>query len=142
VQTELDHLVNGDGLRPDEDEVTVRIPALRRFVSSVRGLTTALAVQCDLTVDEIEDVQMSVDEACALLLPHVARSTPWLDVRFRLVPARFAAEVEVTTAEPVDLDRDNLSWTVLNALCDDVDVIASGRSVAIRFTKRRAAEHA
>jgi serine/threonine-protein kinase RsbW len=142
VRTGSDQLVNGTRLRPDQDEVTVRVPALRRYVSAVRSLTTALAAQCDLTVDEIEDIQMSVDEACALLLPHVERSRPWLDVKFHLVGSRFTAQVEVATTEAVQLDRTSLSWTVLSALCDEADIIADGRSLAIEFTKLRGADRA
>jgi serine/threonine-protein kinase RsbW len=139
VQTNSDQLVNGNRLRPDQDEVSIRVPALRRFVGPVRSLTTALAVQCDLTVDEIEDVQMSIDEACALLLPHVDQSRPWLDVRFYLVDARLVAEVEVATTAAVQLDRGSLPWTVLTALCDDVEVAMDGRTLSICFSKLREA---
>lgn len=140
MRTGSHQLVNGSQLRPDQDEVTVRVPALRRYVSAVRSMTTALAAQCDLTVDEIEDVQMAIDEACALLLPHVERSRPWLEVTYHLVGSRFTAEVEVATAQPVQLDRTNLSWTVLTALCDEADITADGRSLAIEFTKLRGAD--
>src|ERR1700743_3335800 len=109
VHTDTEPLMSSTELRPDQDEVTVRVPALRRYVGGLRALATALAVQCDLTVDEIEDVQMSIDEACALLLPHADRSRPWLDVTFPLVGATFVARVEVATAEAVYLDRDSLS---------------------------------
>jgi serine/threonine-protein kinase RsbW len=139
VRTDDDQLVNGRQLRPDQDEVTVRVPALRRYVAALRSLTTALAVQCDLTLDDIEDVQMSIDESCALLLPHVDRSRPWLDVTFHLVDASFVAQVQVATTTMVLIDRDSLAWTVLAALCDDVTVSMDGRSLLICFTKSRGA---
>jgi serine/threonine-protein kinase RsbW len=139
VRIDGDQRVTSNRLRPDQDEVTLRVPALRRYVAALRSLTTALAAQCDLTLDEIEDVQMSIDEACALLLPHVERSRPWLDVTFHLVEARFAARVEITTSEAVQLDRDNLSWTVLTALVDEADVLTDGRSLGISFAKVRGA---
>ena len=130
-------LVSSRQLRPDQDEITIRVPALRRYVSAVRSFTTALAVQSDLTVDDIEDVQMAIDEACALVLPHVDRSRPWLDVNFHLVVGRFVAEVEVATAQSVEIDRDGLSWIVLDSLCDGVRVSTEGRAAAICFTKLR-----
>jgi serine/threonine-protein kinase RsbW len=139
VRTDDDQLVNGRRLRPDQDEVTVRVPALRRYVAALRSLTTALAVQCDLTLDDIEDVQMSIDESCALLLPHVDRSRPWLDITFHLVDASFVAQVQVATTTMVLIDRDSLAWTVLAALCDDVTVSMDGRSLLICFTKSRGA---
>ena len=140
MRTDDDQRLNGKRLRPDQDEVTVRIPALRRYVAALRSLTTALAVQCDLTLDDIEDVQMSIDESCALVLPHVDRSRPWLDVTFHLVDASFVAQVEVATTTLVSIDRDSLSWTVLAALCDDVTVSMDGRSLTISFSKSRGAD--
>jgi serine/threonine-protein kinase RsbW len=134
-----DERVTSNRVRPDQDQVTVRVPALRRYVAGLRSFTTALAALCDLTVDEIEDVQMSIDEACALLLPHVERSRPWLDVTFHVVEARFAARVEIETSEAVELDRDNLSWTVLSALVDEAEVLTDGRSLGISFAKVRGA---
>lgn len=140
MRTDDDQRLNGKRLRPDQDEVTVRIPALRRYVAALRSLTTALAVQCDLTLDDIEDVQMSIDESCALVLPHVDRSRPWLDVTFHLVDASFVAQVEVATTTLVSIDRESLSWTVLAALCDDVTVSMDGRSLTISFSKSRGAD--
>ena len=49
-------------------------------MSTLRLTTASLAARCDLTVDDIEDLRLAVDEACALLLPHagsrLAPSTP------------------------------------------------------------------
>lgn len=132
-----DQRVTSNRLRPDQDEVTLRVPALRRYVAALRSFTTALAAQCDLTVDEIEDVQMSIDEACALVLPHVERSRPWLDVTFHLVEGRFGAHVAIATSEAVYLDRQNLSWTVLTALVDEAEIVMDGRTLGITFAKVR-----
>jgi serine/threonine-protein kinase RsbW len=139
VRTDDEQLLNGKHLRPDQDEISLRLPALRRYVAALRSLTTSLAVQCDLTVDDIEDVQMAIDECCALLLPHVDRSRPWLDIRFHLVDANFVAQVQVATAAAASIDRETLSWTVLDALCDELTVSMDGRSLAICFTKLRGA---
>jgi len=34
----------------------------------LRAFVTALAAQSDLTIDEVEDLQIAVDESCALIL--------------------------------------------------------------------------
>jgi serine/threonine-protein kinase RsbW len=142
VQTHDDRRVSRSQLRPDQDEVSVRVPAVRRYVSPLRSLTTTLAAQCELTVDQIEDMQIAIDEVCALLLPHVDRSRPWLDVRFHLVDGHFVACVAVATPAPVQIDRTALAWTVLSALSDDVEVKADGRTLEVCFSKRRSAERA
>ncbi len=135
--TDTENLMASDWNQTDLDEVTARVPANRRYVGALRALTTALAVQCDLTIDEIEDVQMSVNEACALVLPYVDPSQPWIDVRFRLTQGRFLASVDIATTTTVQLDRDHLSWTVLAALSDDAHVSTNGHALAITFTKLR-----
>jgi len=140
VLTDAESLMTSTEPRSNQNEATVRVPANRRYVGALRALTTALAVQCDLTVDEIEDVQMSVNEACALVLPYVDPAQPWIDVRFRLSQGRFLASVCVATVVGATLDRDDLSWTVLEALSDDANVSADSRSLAITFTKLRVAD--
>src|SRR4029079_7676474 len=52
------------------NEVRLRMPADGAFVSALRTLTAGLAARCDLTIDQIEDLRIAVDEACSLLLPH------------------------------------------------------------------------
>ncbi len=137
MRTDIDSQVAGNRVRPDQEEVVVRVPALRRYVGAVRNLATALAAQCELTLDEIEDVQLAVDEVCALLLPHADRSRPWLEVTFQLVEGRFAAQAQVVTPGPTEVDRSALAWNVLEALSDDLAVSTHGRTVAISFTKLR-----
>jgi serine/threonine-protein kinase RsbW len=125
----------------DPSEAVVRVPASRRFVAPVRGLTVALAAQCGLTVDEIEDLQMAVDEACSLLLPHAGGPNPWLQAKFRLLDGELAVEagVPVESSSPNRLDRDGLSWTVLTALADRLEISDEGQTLTICLIKRRRA---
>ena len=48
------------------------MPADGAYVSTLRLTAASLAARCDLTIDDIEDLRLAVDEACALLLPHAA----------------------------------------------------------------------
>jgi serine/threonine-protein kinase RsbW len=130
-------LANGSHLRPDQDEVTVRLPALRRYVGSVRTLTTALAAQCDLTVDDIEDVQIAIDEACALLLQHAPRSQAWLDLQFLINDGRLVADVRMDVQSGAEIDRTGLSWMVLSSVTDTLDFDEGGRSLSVCFSKKR-----
>jgi serine/threonine-protein kinase RsbW len=129
------------GVGLDPSEAVVRVPALRRFVAPVRGMTVALAAQCGLTVDEIEDLQMAVDEACSLLLPHAGESNPWLQADYRLSDGELAVEVgvPVSAGSQSRLDRDGLSWTVLTALADRLEISDEGQTLKICLIKRRRA---
>ena len=46
------------------------MPADVAYVATLRLTAASLAARCDLTIDDIEDLRLAVDEACALLLPH------------------------------------------------------------------------
>ena len=82
--------------RPNGDAVEVRIPADVVYVSTLRLTAASLAARCDLTIDDIEDLRLAVDEACALLLPH-ASQTSTLDARFELHTGRLTVDTRVAT---------------------------------------------
>src|SRR6202790_1022411 len=54
--------------RAAEDQVTIRMPAEGAYLSVLRTATAGLAARLDFTLDEIEDLRIAVDEACAILL--------------------------------------------------------------------------
>ena len=64
------------------DVVRLRLPAVGAYLSVLRTATAGLAARLDFTLDEIEDLRIAVDEACAMLLPgRGARRRPRLRVR-------------------------------------------------------------
>src|ERR1044071_3788970 len=76
--------------------VSVTVPADVSYVSTLRLTTASLAARCGLTVDDIEDLRLAVDEACALLLPHAIPDST-LEARFELASGRLAVETSVQT---------------------------------------------
>jgi serine/threonine-protein kinase RsbW len=123
---------------PDGDIVEVRVPADVAYVSTLRLTAAGLAARCDLTIDEIEDLRLAVDEACALLLPHADGKTP-LEARFQLFVGRLEVEASVAAEGEAALDRDGFAWTVLGALATSVDVSSRDGRMVITLTKRREA---
>ena len=121
----------------DQDGVEVRLPAERRFVAALRSLSSSLAAQCDLTVDEIEDLQIAVDEACALLLPHALQPGASLTARFGLGAGCLDVVASVPAAPHADPDRTGFSWTVLTALADRLEVTSAEGALTIAITKQR-----
>jgi serine/threonine-protein kinase RsbW len=124
--------------RPDGDVVDVRVPADGAYVATLRLTSASLAARCDLTVDDIEDLRLAVDEACALLLPHAAPGST-MHSRFELASGRLAVTttVESPTASAATPDRSGFSWSVLSALASDVEVTSSDGRLTITVTKRR-----
>jgi serine/threonine-protein kinase RsbW len=127
--------------RPDGDVVQMSVPADVAYVSTLRLTAAGLAARCDLTIDEIEDLRLAVDEACSLLLPHADEGTA-LQARFLLARGRLEVSARVTSAGGGELDRDGFAWTVLGALASSVDVASADGSVVITLTKRREAASA
>ena len=124
-----------DGLR---DVVTLRLPADGAYLSVLRTATAGLAARLDFTLDEIEDLRIAVDEACAMLL---AQAVPGADIEceFELKAETLRVSVGVLTLDGQQPARDTFAWTVLSALAGEVDssVDAENR-VTIDLLKRRA----
>nr|WP_146211096.1 anti-sigma regulatory factor [Quadrisphaera granulorum] len=124
------------------DRVELVVPAAPEYLSVLRTATAGLAARLDLTIDEIEDLRIAVDEACALVLgpqaldgspelhavepgtPAVpARSAvpaqPVLHARFELVGAGLL--VRVSGPSQTLPSRDSFAWAVLEALVDGLE---------------------
>ncbi|MDT4938980.1 MAG: serine/threonine-protein kinase RsbW [Pseudonocardiales bacterium] len=122
---------------PDGDVVTVDVPADVVYVSTLRLTAAGLAARCELTIDDIEDLRLAVDEACALLLPNSKGER--LVTHFELSYGCLAVRVNIDSTPGAEVDRVGFAWTVLGALATDVDVSAVDGRMAISFTKRRVA---
>ncbi len=118
-------------------DAELRVPADATFVAVLRSLAAALAARCDLTLDEIEDLRLAVDEACALLLPHAGPDTS-MTTRFALHTDHLELSISVPAEPDAAPDRGGFGWTVLCALADEVQVASSGQELVIAVTKRRA----
>jgi len=60
-----------------DDVVLLAVPASPAYLGVLRTATAGLAARLQFTLDEIEDLRIAVDEACAMLLA-VAADTPQL----------------------------------------------------------------
>src|SRR3954468_17832224 len=124
--------------RPDGDVVEVRVPADVAYVATLRLTTASLAARCDLTIDDIEDLRLAVDEACALLLPH-ATAKSVLEAGFELASGRLVVTTSVDAPDSSEGSpaRGGFPWSVLSALASDVEVKGTGERLSITVTKRR-----
>jgi len=114
--------------------VSVTVPADVSYVSTLRLTTASLAARCGLTVDDIEDLRLAVDEACSLLLPH-AKAGSNLDLHFVLTQGEIIVDATVHTADDAEPDRTGFAWTVLGALANRVDVLRNAERLTITVTK-------
>ena len=123
--------------RDTADYVQVKMPAESAYLSVLRTATAGLAARLDFTVDEIEDLRIAIDEACAMLLAQAIPGTD-LECVFELGADQVTITVSVTAAQARMPAKDTFAWTVLSALAGSVDSrLGPGDRVAIVLAKRR-----
>ena len=118
------------------DVVEIRLPAASAYLSVLRTATAGLAARLDFTLDEIEDLRIAVDEACAMLLPQAGPGGD-LDCRFELADGALEVTVWVRSTSSALPERDTFAWTVLTALVGEVDAGSRDGQVYISMRKRR-----
>jgi serine/threonine-protein kinase RsbW len=123
--------------RTAADVVQLRLPAAGAYLSVLRTATAGLAARLHFTLEEIEDLRIAVDEACAMLL---ASAVPGADLEctFVLSPDLVKVSVTVLTLDGAEPSRDTFSWTVLTALAGEVTSrVDDGHRVTIELHKHR-----
>jgi serine/threonine-protein kinase RsbW len=120
------------------DVVTLRLPALGAYLSVLRTATAGLASRLDFTIDDIEDLRIAVDEACAMLLTQAVPGADF-ECTFELTADAIAVTVGVLTLDGEQPSRDTFAWTVLTALAGEVDSsVDADNKVSLALRKRRA----
>jgi serine/threonine-protein kinase RsbW len=125
--------------------VELTVPADPAYVSVLRAVTASLAARHDLTLDEVDDLRIAVDEACALLLPH-ARPASALSAGFGEAGGSLQITVSVQLADggsdagPM-LDQTSFAWTVLTALTESVTSSSTGGRLQLTLSKSRSTDN-
>jgi serine/threonine-protein kinase RsbW len=121
-----------------DTEVVVTAPARPDMVHVLRAVASSLAARLDFPYDDIDDLRISIDEACAQLLG-VAGAGPTFTLRLTATAGGIQALVALDGADahawpPSDLE-DTLTWKVLSGLSDDVSFESLPSGPAIRVLK-------
>jgi serine/threonine-protein kinase RsbW len=115
-------------------DVELRIPADGAFLAVLRTATAGLAARLDFTLDDIEDLRIAVDEACAMVLPQ-ARENSDLTCTFDLEAARLTVAVTAECDSPRPPNREGFAWTVLAALTNEVDAVVDGDRLTVTLAR-------
>ena len=114
-----------------------RMPADGADLSGLRTATAGLAARLDFTLDEIEDMRIAVDEACAMLLSQAIPGSD-LECGFILGQDAMTVRVSVRCLAPRVPAGDTFAWTVLTALAGSVDAqVGPGDVLSIVLRKSR-----
>jgi serine/threonine-protein kinase RsbW len=119
------------------DQVTIRMPADGAYLSVLRTATAGLAARLDFTLDDIEDMRIAVDEACAMLLGQAIPGSS-LECSFALSDDDMTISVSVPCLNPRPPSGETFAWTVLSALAGTVEAqVGPGDRLAIVMRKSR-----
>ena len=122
------------GSTPD---VELRIPADSAFLAVLRTATAGLAARLDFTLDDIEDLRIAVDEACAMVLPQAKEGSD-LTCAFTLGTGRLDVAVSAVCDQPRQPSRDGFAWTVLAALTSSVSAEVDGDRLTVTLSRNTA----
>jgi serine/threonine-protein kinase RsbW len=131
-------LAPGDSATTDKDDVVVlAVPADGSYLAVLRTATAGLAARLRFTLDEIEDLRIAVDEACAMLLA-VAPPSSELTCAFEISAETLAIMVTVPVKGTATLPgASSFSWQVLTALAGRVSADTTEDQATIRLSKAR-----
>ncbi|HEV8565211.1 MAG TPA: hypothetical protein VGR41_09865 [Actinomycetota bacterium] len=110
------------------------VPARSEYVPVLRGMVASVGSRLDVPYEQIDELRMAVDEACALLLRLSPGETLWL----RLQPSNVSVTAEVGSDAPVSdwpppAIEESWPWRVIDGLSDEArfNVSDSGPSIVI-----------
>jgi serine/threonine-protein kinase RsbW len=113
------------------DTVIVTIPPDPALLHVLRQLTVGVAARLRLTIDDVDDLKLAVDEAASAILTRLPGSSAVvlaLDADEATMRATLSSEVQ-TEEWPNGALLESLSWKVITGLVDDAiaERDASGR---------------
>ncbi len=128
-----------------EGTIELTLPAVPTHLAAARSLAAELAARMDFNLDEVDDLRMAVEEACATL---VSRAVPVsrLSCVFELSPDEIVVEVCANSKTDDPPAQDTFGWQVLTTLVDEVQVLPdpergpngdSRYRIGIKLRKRR-----
>ncbi|MEO6627169.1 MAG: ATP-binding protein [Aquihabitans sp.] len=122
----------------NEGPVELSVPAERRYLRLARLTASGFASDLGVSMDDVEELRLAVDEACAALVEEAVEND-----RLTLTYAVESGAVVITAASPLSangpVSPHPVAAAVLSATVDEyhVEVDAEGRNV-IRLVKRLA----
>ena len=105
-------------------------------IAIARSIAAAMAARADLTIDQLEDARLAVDEATAQLMRDCVDSDR-IHLHFEARQGELAIEVSAPAHGRAEIARDTFSWTILSALATHADgcVDADCARISLHFQR-------
>lgn len=113
--------------------VGVEFPADTVNMVIARTVAASMAARADLTVDQVEDVRLAMDEATAHMIK-VALPDSRVMCEVWIEESSLHALVSCTIGNTVPADPDPFAWTVITALVDSVRLETHGEMLQLHWS--------
>jgi serine/threonine-protein kinase RsbW len=117
--------------------VLLSIPAEREQVVLVRSVAGHIAARHGLSIADLTDLRLAVDEACGMFLlsPDVVRVADTVECRFEERPETLSITVSTAVPEGFEPDTEDVGWIMLGALVDELAWRVADGTGEIALTK-------
>jgi serine/threonine-protein kinase RsbW len=124
---------------PGPEEIVLTLPPQPRMVRVARLTASAVATFADLSVDDIDDLKIAVDEACVVLLER-GDGGP-VEIAFRFRPGSVSVRGR-TAGRDTDLDAEEvrLATRILDVVADEFAIEAGDGELTFHLQKSAAVD--
>lgn len=101
---------------------SVRVRAAADQLSALRGLAGTIAHNHGFDVDDVADLELAVDEAAGMLIPH---AIPGTDIACTFQAPAGALRIVISVTSPPSspfASKSSFGWFVLEALTDSIEL--------------------
>ena len=120
------------------DHLRLTVPARDEFARTVRLTAAALASRMNMSIDDVEDVRIGVEEAYLLAMRCVEPGDP-VTLDFTVDDGELLLEVGPLPGDPAVLlasPEAKYARFILEGVCDGFDLAEDGEACRVRLMKR------
>ena len=120
-----------------ESLIRVAVPANPDVLHLLRSVTASVGARMSMSLDDVEELRIAVDEAATLLLDRVDDAGGrTLELALTCTDRSLTANVTLDGAGASDDDaRASWPWRVITAVTDDASIQRTDARLTITFTK-------
>jgi len=120
-----------------ESLIKVAVPASPDVLHLLRSVTASIGARMSMSLDDVEELRIAVDEAAALLLDRAGdASGRTLELALTCTDRSLTASVSLDGVVGSDEDaRASWPWRVITAVTDDASVRRADGRLTVTFTK-------
>ena len=114
----------------ESSSVCLEIAADTRDIAIARSVTAAMAARADLTLDQLEDARLAVDEAAAYLITQ-CRPDDRVRLELRAGNGSLSVHVSAPSNGHTEVQRETFGWMVLSALATNAGAVIDNDTTTI-----------